>query len=203
MKFSFTLFILFFAVVAKSQTIIKGSVKDRTGKPVRAANIAIRNSYDGAISDSAGCFSFEHFIENADTLDVSAIGYMPFVKIIRADAAAIFLSVVLEKDVSELDAVVVRSAGSFLAGGNSKGIAMSTLDILTTSTNGDITTALKFLPGAQQVGEKEGLFVRGGTGNETKQYIDGAVVQDPFFKGSENYAQRGRFNPYLFSGTTF
>lgn len=53
------------------------------------------------------------------------------------------------------------------------------IDIVTTaSANGDITGALKTLPGAQQVGESEGLFVRGGTAAETKTFIDGTLVNN-------------------------
>ena len=55
------------------------------------------------------------------------------------------------------------------------------IDIVTTaSANGDITGALKTLPGAQQVGESEGLFVRGGTATETKTFIDGTLVNNFF-----------------------
>lgn len=193
---------LLLSMIARGQVILQGSVKGNKGQPVKGANICIRNSYDGSVSDSLGNFSFSYVPETVDTLEVSAIGYTSFTKVIHADKPE-NLHIVLQKDKIELDAIVVRSAGSFLAGGNSKNIVMSTLDILTTSTNADVASALQFLPGAQQVGEKEGLFVRGGTGEETKQFIDGAIVPNPYYKGAENYSQRGRFNPYLFSGTAF
>jgi vitamin B12 transporter len=78
------------------------------------------------------------------------------------------------------------------------------IDILTTGgANADIAAAVKTLPGAQQIGESEGLFVRGGAGYETKQYIDGTVVNNPFFSSIPDIATRGRFSPTLFKGTVF
>ena len=75
-----------------------------------------------------------------------------------------------------------------------KGTVLSTLDILTTaSANADVTAAIKTLPGAQQVGESEGLFVRGGTAAETKIYIDGTLVNNFFYSSVPDIAQRGRF----------
>jgi hypothetical protein len=40
---------------------------------------------------------------------------------------------------------------------------------------------IKNLPGAQQIGNQEGLFVRGGTGEETKQFIDGTLLNNPYY----------------------
>jgi hypothetical protein len=81
---------------------------------------------------------------------------------------------------------------------------LNPIDIVTTaSANADITEAVKTLPGAQQVGETEGLFVRGGTATETKTYIDGTLVNNFFYSSVPNIAQRGRFSPFLFKGTVF
>jgi hypothetical protein len=81
---------------------------------------------------------------------------------------------------------------------------LNPIDIVTTaSANGDVTGALKTLPGAQQVGESEGLFVRGGTAAETKYFIDGTLVNNFFQGGAPNIAGYGRFSPFLFKGTVF
>ncbi|HRG93916.1 MAG TPA: TonB-dependent receptor, partial [Chitinophagaceae bacterium] len=68
---------------------------------------------------------------------------------------------------------------------------------------GDITGALKTLPGTQQIGESEGLFVRGGTAAETKTFIDGTLVNNFFFSSVPNIAQFSRFSPFIFKGTVF
>jgi vitamin B12 transporter len=78
------------------------------------------------------------------------------------------------------------------------------LDVVTTGgANADITAVAKTLPGAQQVGEQEGLFVRGGAGYETKQFIDGTMVNNPYYSSVPDISQRGRFSPMLFKGTVF
>jgi vitamin B12 transporter len=87
----------------------------------------------------------------------------------------------LKEQLSELKAVTI-TAGSFTAGDAKRGAVLSSLDVATTAgSNADITAALKTLPGAQQVGEQEGLFVRGGAGYEAKQYIDGTLVNNPYY----------------------
>ena len=53
------------------------------------------------------------------------------------------------------------------------------------------------------MGEQEGLFVRGGTGQETKQFIDGGLVNNPYYTSVPDIATRGRFSPFLFKGTVF
>ena len=47
------------------------------------------------------------------------------------------------------------------------------------------------------------MFVRGGAGYETKQFIDGTLVNNPYFSSVPDLAQRGRFSPFLFKGTVF
>ena len=110
----------------------------------------------------------------------------------------------LKEEISELTAVVL-SAGTFEASDRKRAAAvLDPIDIVTTaSANGDITGALKTLPGAQQVGESEGFFVRGGTAAETKTFIDGTLVNNFFYSSVPNIAQFGRFSPFIFKGTVF
>jgi hypothetical protein len=114
------------------------------------------------------------------------------------------VNVSLKEEISELRAVIL-SAGTFEASDRKKAAAvLDPIDIVTTaSANGDITGALKTLPGAQQVGESEGLYVRGGTAAETKTFIDGTLVNNFFYSSVPNIAQFGRFSPFIFKGTVF
>ena len=110
------------------------------------------------------------------------IGYKTVEQKITIGAEPIELNFNLKEEVSELKAITV-TAGSFEAGDRKRAATvLSSLDIVTTGgSNADITAVLKTLPGAQQVGEQEGLFVRGGAGYETKQFIDGTLVNNPYF----------------------
>ncbi|HEY4935388.1 MAG TPA: TonB-dependent receptor [Puia sp.] len=186
-----------------SQTLISGMVKDGKGRPVPGASLTVKNSFDGATSDSSGKYSFNSSDTGLQTLTVSSVGYRPIEVTLQITGNSIKLDLQLKEEPNELKAVTI-SAGSFTAGDSKRGAVMTSLDIATTAgSNADITAALKTLPGAQQVGEQEGLFVRGGTGQETKQFIDGSLVNNPYYTSVPDISTRGRFSPFLFKGTVF
>lgn len=190
--------------VTQAQTKINGTVKDNRGHIIAGASIAVKGSYDGGLSDSTGHFSFKTFEKGQQTLVATNIGYKPVEQTVTIGADPIDIIFSLKEEVNELKAVTV-TAGSFEAGDKKRAATvLSSLDVVTTGgANADITAVVKTLPGAQQVGEQEGLFVRGGAGYETKQFIDGTLVNNPFFSSVPDIAQRGRFSPFLFKGTVF
>src|SRR6185503_3302376 len=186
-----------------AQTTLSGTVKDPKGHPIRGASITIKDSYDGATADSTGAFRFRTSEKGTMTLAITNIGYNPVEQPVNLTGEPITLHIVMKEQLSELKAVTI-TAGSFTAGDAKRGAVLSSLDVATTAgSNADITAALKTLPGAQQVGEQEGLFVRGGAGYEAKQYIDGTLVNNPYYTSVPDIAQRGRFSPFLFKGTVF
>src|SRR5450432_3534149 len=188
---------------AFSQIKISGKVKDGKGHPIPGASISVKNSFDGATSDSSGNYSFNSSDTGTQTLTVSSVGYRPIDVTLQMAGKPIHMDLQLKEEPNELKAVTI-SAGSFAAGDSKRGAVMSSLDIATTAgSNADITAALKTLPGTQQVGEQEGLFVRGGTGQETKQFIDGSLVNNPYYTSVPDISTRGRFSPFLFKGTVF
>lgn len=203
MKKGFTLLILILSLTVKAQVKITGKVTDTRGKLVSGVSITLKNSYDGATTDSLGNFAFATTEKGKHVLEVSIIGYKSFEQEINIESAPITLNPSIKELVTELKAVVI-SAGSFVASDKNKGAVLSALDIVTTpSANADVTSAFKSLPGTQQVGESEGLFVRGGSATESKIYMDGNLVNNFFYSSTPGIAQRGRFNPFLFKGTIF
>lgn len=111
---------------------------------------------------------------------------------------------VLQKPPQTLGEAVVTGAGSFVASDKAKGASLSPMDAVTVAGNGgDLANALRSLPGAQLIGEKEGLFVRGGTSEETKQFVDGTLLRSPNFASVPNVPQSARLNPFLFKGILF
>lgn len=203
MKFFLFIGLLLAGSGSIAQVKISGKITDQKGKPLPAVSIAIKDSYDGATSDSAGNFSFTTTEKGAHTLEASFTGYSSYNKNIIIENKDITVEVSIKELITELKAVVI-SAGAFEAGDKKKGTVLTSLDIVTTaSAEGDITGALKTLPGTQQVGETGGLFVRGGSANEAKIYIDGNLVNNFFYSSLPGIASRGRFNPFLFKGTIF
>lgn len=191
-------------VTSFAQVTISGKVKDNKGRPINAASISLKDSYDGAVADSMGNYHFTTTEKGSFLFQVSCEGYKPFEQQITIGTEPIKIDVSLKEELNELKAVTV-TAGSFAAGDNKRAATVLTsLDVLTVGGgNADITAAVKTLPGAQQIGEQEGLFVRGGTGAETKQFIDGTLVNNPYTTSVPDIAGRGRFSPMLFKGTIF
>ena len=189
---------------SQAQIRVSGVTKDNKGHVLGGTSVTLKGTYDGAISDSTGKFSFKTFEKGDFILEAKNLGYKTVEQKITVAKEAITINFSLKEEVNELTAVSV-TAGSFEASDRKRAATvLSSLDIVTTANaNGDITSAIKTLPGAQQVGEQEGLFVRGGAGYETKQFIDGTVVNNPYYTSVQDIAQRGRFSPFLFKGTVF
>ncbi|RYY58836.1 MAG: TonB-dependent receptor, partial [Chitinophagaceae bacterium] len=190
--------------MAAAQVTVKGTVKNGKGQPVPNASVTLKDTYDGATADSTGHFSFTTSEKGNQVLSVTSANFRPLEQPINLDNPVPELSLQLKEEISELRAVVL-TAGTFEASDRKRaGVVLDPIDIVTTaSANGDVTGALKTLPGAQQVGESEGLFVRGGTAAETKTFIDGTLVNNFFFSSVPNIAQFSRFSPFLFKGTVF
>lgn len=188
----------------QAQIRITGSVKDQKGRILAGANIVVKGSYDGTVSDSTGSFSFKTYEKGKQFIVASSIGNKTVEQEVNLDSVPVQIEFILKEEISELKAVTV-TAGSFEAGDKKKAATvLSSLDVYTTGgANADISAVVKTLPGAQQVGEQEGLFVRGGAGYEAKQFIDGTLVNNPFFASVPDIASRGRFAPALFKGTVF
>ncbi|MCU0380683.1 MAG: TonB-dependent receptor [Chitinophagaceae bacterium] len=187
----------------KAQVTISGKVLDQKNKAVSGVSVGLRDSYDGATSDSLGNFRFTTSERGKKILEASSIGFRAFELELDIQGSNIQQDIILREEISELKAVVI-SAGTFEASDRKKATVLNPIDIVTTASgNGDVTGALKSLPGAQQVGESEGLFVRGGTAQETRTYIDGTLVNNFFYSSVPNIAQRGRFSPFIFKGTIF
>ncbi|MBK7868957.1 MAG: TonB-dependent receptor [Ignavibacteriales bacterium] len=201
--FLFFTLILFSTGTLFSQTKISGKIKSSKGEILTGANIFIKGSYDGASSDVAGNFEFTTTETGEQILVSSYIGYKPKETKITLDGKPLILELTLDPDSKILKQVTI-SAGSFEASDERKSVVLKPLDILTTAgASGDLSGALNTLPGTSQVGESEGLFVRGGSSAETKTIIDEMIVQNPYFSNVPDVPQRGRFSPILFKGTIF
>ncbi len=203
MKSGLILLTIILSLSANAQVKIAGKITDGKGKLISGVSITLKDTYDGATTDSSGNFSFVTTEKGKKTLETSIIGYKPYEQELNIESSDIALNIAIKELITELKAVVI-SAGSFVASDKNKGAVLSALDIVTTpSANGDVTSAFKTLPGTQQVGESEGLFVRGGSATESKIFMDGNLVNNFFYSSTPGIATRGRFNPFLFKGTIF
>ncbi|MXV14586.1 TonB-dependent receptor [Hufsiella ginkgonis] len=184
-------------------TRITGTIKTAKGVAIPNASIAVKNTFDGASSDSTGRFSFNTSEKGKQVITFSAIGFGA--DSLQADLAGGTheLKLVLDEKLTELDVVSI-TAGTFEAGDNKKNVVLNSLDVATTAgATADIFAALQTLPGTQTSFSENGLFVRGGAAAETKTFFDGMLVKSPFNTQVPDQASRGRFSPFLFKGTSF
>ena len=203
MKKYFTFLLIIATLAVNAQITITGKLTDNKGKSVGGVSIALADSYDGSTTDSIGNYSFTTTETGEKSLSATMSGYAPYKSKIIIAQESIIQNISLKELITELNAVTI-TAGSFEASDKKKGTVLSSLDVVTTAgSQGDITGALKTLPGTQQVGEAEGLFVRGGSATESKIFIDGSLVNNFFYSSLPGLATRGRFNPFLFKGTVF
>lgn len=183
--------------------VISGKIIDKKGEPLPGANVFIEGSYDGASTDEEGKFSFASQLQGKQTLVVRFVGFREHRQEINMSHDSLIFNIVLRESSNQLGAVTI-TAGAFEASDEKKGVVMKPLDILTTAGGlGDIYGAINTLPGTQTVGEEGKIFVRGGDSYETKTFFDGMLIEQPYYSSMPDIPTRGRFSPWLFSGTVF
>lgn len=185
------------------QVTFSGTVTQKNGKPLSGAAVYLRGTLAGTSSDEQGHFQFQVSERGDQLLVVSFLGFLSFEKNIVINDEDIHLEITLLPDPSLIDPVVV-SAGSFEASDNATGASLTPMDAMTVAgTGGDIANGIRALPGNQQIGEEAGLFVRGGAGRETRQFVDGTLLRNPNYSSVPGLMQPARLPPFLFKGILF
>ena len=165
--------------------IITGKVINEEGNPIVYANVYLKDTFDGASSDSNGEFIFETYESGIQILIVSYIGYESYEFEHNIDENQ-FFDISLKEFITQANEVVI-TAGSFGASDDEKVIVLDPIDIVTVaSSRGEISGALEALPGTQPQADKEGIYVRGGDASEAKQIVDGMFSQGGY---SAQYGQ--------------
>ena len=201
----FTLVFTFaFTFTLIAQITISGKVLGRNNKPLKDVSVTLKDTYDGATTDETGNYKFETSEKGSQILIFSHPKFIEIEKSIQIEDKNLILNAELKESVSEIDAVVI-SAGSIEASDKKRATTLLTpIDVYTTAgANGQISSALETLPGVQKVGESEGLFVRGGTGTETKFFMDGNLVNNYFGNSVPGIKAMDRLNTSLFKGNVF
>ena len=186
-------------------THLTGTVRDAAGQPLPGVNVFLKTTFDGSSTDSLGRFSFStDHAAGILPLVISFIGYVPQELPVTLGEGPIALPAIKLKATRAQLGDVVVTAGAFEASDDKRSAALKPLDIVTTAgALGDIAGALNALPGTTRVGEEGKLFVRGGAASETRTYLDGLPVQNPYGGAVPSVPARGRFSPFLFKGTVF
>jgi len=186
-----------------AQVEISGTVNFKN-KGAKEISVTLKDTYDGTTTDENGRYSFTTSEKGPHILVFSNPKFVEVEKTLSIENNAITQNIDLKEEISEIDAVVI-SAGSIEASDKKRATTLLTpIDIYTTAgANGQISSALETLPGVQKIGETEGLFVRGGTGAETKFFMDGNLVNNFFGNSIPGIKSMDRLNTSLFKGNVF
>lgn len=169
---------------------VKGVVKDNTGMGVIGANILVKGTTNGTITDFDGNFTLE--AKKGDVIVISFIGYKT-----QELPAAATMNVTLQDDTEVLDDVVVIGYGSVKkndATGSvtaikpdelSKGITTNAQDMLTGKVAGVSVISNDGTPGGGAQ-----IRIRGGSSlnasNDPLIVIDGLAIDNNGVKGMSN-----------------
>jgi len=179
-----------YVIVRKNQDAdrsISGYILDgHTGEFIPHANILVKNTYHGTVSDQYGFFTLTSKVQSADTLIISYISYEPteYVNTSRLDIVRI------ELFPKVLGAETVNIYGEqleFLQRSSGTGqLAFSPRHIANLPNIGetDIFRSLQLLPGIQMGNTGfAGLYIRGGTPDQNQIILDGMSIYqvDHFF----------------------
>ncbi len=169
---------------------IGGYVRDKSSKEfIPFANVFIKNSYIGDITNESGYFSLINVMADICTLTVSYIGYKPENEIIRwADVKDNLIHIELEPRVISTAGITVK--GEYLeymdqtSEPNRISFSPRHINSLPKLGETDLFRSLQLLPGVL-VGNagSAGLYIRGGTPDQNLILLDGISIYqtDHFF----------------------
>ena len=200
MRFRAAVLLCLAAAPAWGQSTLRGSVLSAAA-PIPGANVFLLETLDGALTDSAGRWSFPTGHVGAATLVVQATGYGEVRRQMNLPATDAIV-VILRKGTHSLAPTTV--VASRYAASDERGATLTTLDVVSTpGTNADVARAIQTLPGVQQVDEGTGLYVRGGDYTETHILLNDAVLHTAFTFESPNGTFIGTVDPFLLDGIYF
>lgn len=182
---------LFLSVDAFAQQMaVKGVVKDTAGEPVIGANVVVKGTTNGTITDFDGNFQLE--ANKDDIITISFIGYQS-----QELPAAAFMNVILKDDSELLDEVVVIGYGSVKkndATGSvtaikpdkmNRGLTTNAQDMITGKIAGVSVISSDGAPGAGAT-----IRIRGGSSlnasNDPLIVIDGLAMDNEGVQGLSN-----------------
>ncbi len=135
-----------FVSAQDASKIIKGIITDDANGPLAYVNVYILDSFDGAMSDEEGKFTFNTTQSGEIELVVSLISFEKFQQTIELDTLSNNpLQLTLKSSSITTDEVIVTASSYGTAEDN--GVVMTSMDVITTPGGAaDIFQSLKTLP---------------------------------------------------------
>lgn len=117
---------------------ITGTVLDNSGEPIIGANVVVKGTTNGTITDMDGSFSIE--ADAKATLNISYIGYLPKEIVVGNEKS---IRILLTEDTKTLDEVVVIGYGTQKKADLTGSVANISAEKLSTQSNSNIGQALQ------------------------------------------------------------
>jgi vitamin B12 transporter len=189
------------AQTALAQETISG-VARMGSLPARGVNVFLLETLDGALSDSAGRFTFTTAHRGPATLIARREGLAEFRQPLVVGAGDSSITVQLHAARALLPAITAV-AGRYTAN-DERGSTLSAIDVVSTpGTTADVARAIQTLPGVQGVDEGTGLYVRGGNYTETTVLLNDAPLHTAFTYQAPSGTFIGTVDPFLLDGIFF
>lgn len=175
--------LLFVSTIAFSQEkSYNGVVNDEVGAPVAGANIIVKNSSKGTVSDFDGNFSITANV--GDILVVTYLGYKDKEVTLGSETS---ITITLAEDLSSLDEVVVVAYGTQKKETVTSSVVEVKSDKLTDVTTPEVATMLQgkvtgvqVLPSTGSPGAAPNIIIRGRSSinstNSPLWVVDGVIV---------------------------
>lgn len=189
--------------IQAQQIQLSGTVVNEKNKPIENVNVYLEDSFDGALTDAKGYFSF---VVN-DTVVKGVL------KLMHPQYGNLDIEINTKESLSEhyvlrkQDEVmgeIIITANSKNKRGRAESIGFTAMDVVSTAGSpGNIMGLLSTMPGAQTNGEDGRLLIRGGRAEESGIFINGVKVFQPYTASVGNVPVRSKFSPFLFKGMSF
>lgn len=149
-----TLFLLFFSISLFAQQFAqKGKVIDEKGESVIGANVQVKGTSIGTVTDIDGNFSID--VNPSSEIEVSYIGYLA--QVLKPQQNTLIM-VTLKEDTQSLDEIVVVGYGSQKKATLTGSVASISSEAIARIPSNDISASLVGIPGVSTSG---GLRIRG------------------------------------------
>jgi len=186
MRLIFTFFIVFVLLLSSvrspgqsNNATLFGKVTDGTGKPIELANISLKNSTIGTISNRAGEYLLRIPAKKSITIVFSIIGYQPVEKVINvAEEQRLELNIPLQQIDQKIGEVQITQHRRNKT--NMDRIDSKYLTSMTDAGTGGVEALIKTLPGVSTNNELSSQYsVRGGNFDENLVYVNDIEVYRP------------------------
>lgn len=180
-----------------------GKITDENGKPIELANISLKNTSIGTVSNRNGVYLLRIPSKKTITIVYSVIGYQPIEKSMKAnEEQRIEMNVSLKVVDQQIDEVQVTQHR--INRTNMNRIETKYMNNLTDAGTGGVEALIKTLPGVSTNNELSSQYsVRGGNFDENLVYVNDVEVYRPLLTKAGQQEGMSSINSDMVSSIDF